>query len=247
MNLKNLLVIVLVTVLGGCASSPSHPHWGYSGESGPKYWADLAADYKLCREGKNQSPVNLQNPMKAELGGLKLSYQSSATEILNNGHTIQVNIAEGSQLLVDGKSFKLKQFHFHTPSENLILGQSFPMEVHFVHADVAGNLAVVAVMFNEGAEHEVIKQLWSKMPGKPGTKQALSGIGNAYAKLFPENGAYYRYNGSLTTPPCTEGVRWFVVNQPVAISKAQVEQFLKVMRQSNNRPVQPLNARVILK
>ena len=245
--MKSILAIVLIIFLGGCASIIKHPHWGYSGDSGPEHWAELTEDYKICGEGKNQSPVNLQNPIKAELEGLELSYQAAANEILNNGHTIQVNIAEGSRLLVDGKSFQLKQFHFHAPSENLIFGQSFPMEVHFVHADADGNLAVVAVMFIEGEEHPVIQQLWSIMPEQPNTKAALVGIGAAYTKLFPETGKYYRYNGSLTTPPCTEGVRWFVVNQPVAISKAQLEQFSKVMGQSNNRPIQALNARVILK
>jgi carbonic anhydrase len=245
--MKYILAMALIIFLGGCASTSKHPNWGYSGDSGPEHWAELTEDYKLCSEGKNQSPVNLQNPIKAELEGLELSYQGAASEILNNGHTIQVNIAEGSRLLVDGKTFHLKQFHFHTPSENRIFGQSFPMEVHFVHADAAGNLAVLAVMLIEGEEHQVIQQLWSIMPEKENTKAALGGIGNAYTKLFPKNGKYYRYNGSLTTPPCTEGVRWFVVNQPVAISKTQVEKFIKIMGQSNNRPTQALNARVILK
>jgi carbonic anhydrase len=245
--MKYILTMAFIIFLGGCASTSKHPNWGYTGDSGPEHWAELTEDYKLCREGRNQSPVNLQNPIKAELEGLELSYHGAANEILNNGHTIQVNIAEGSRLLVDGKVFQLKQFHFHAPSENLIFGQSFPMEVQFVHADTAGNLAVLAVMFIEGEEHQVIQQLWSFMPEIPNTKAALGGIGNAYTKLFPENGKYYRYNGSLTTPPCTEGVRWFVVNQPVAISKTQVEKFSKVMGQSNNRPTQALNARVILK
>ncbi|MEE8320880.1 MAG: carbonic anhydrase family protein [Gammaproteobacteria bacterium] len=134
-----------------------------------------------------------------------------------------------------------------TPSENRINGQSLPMEAHLVHADKAGNLAVVAVMFKEGAENKEIEQLWQKMPKKTGQKITLSGEAKNVMQLLPEGKDYYRFTGSLTTPPCSEGVRWLVLRDQVTISKEQVDDFLHVMHHPNNRPVQPLNARVILK
>lgn len=219
--------------------------WGYSGKTAPKNWATLSEAYGACA-GKNQSPVDLRKFTEAELEPIAFSYQKGGKVIVNNGHTIQVDFLKGSKIRIDGIFFELKQFHFHTPSENTINGKYFPMEVHLVHADYMGNIAVVAVMFQYGEAHSGIEKLWALMPAESGGKADLPEAFNA-GELLPQDLDYYRFNGSLTTPPCTEGVRWLVLKEPVSVSKSQVQAFSKVMGHPNNRPVQPLNARQILK
>jgi len=176
---------------------------------------------------------------------LGFNYQSQSSEILNNGHTVQVNFAPGSTLMVDGRAFELKQVHFHTPSENIIDGEPCALEAHFVHADPKGNLAVVAVMFDEGTENAVLAKLWTEMPEKAGDKHTLTlNIGGE--AMMPASRDYYRYTGSLTTPPCTEGVIWLVLKEELTASKAQIAHFANIMHHPNNRPVQPTNARVVM-
>jgi carbonic anhydrase len=220
--------------------------WSYSGKSGPSSWGELSSEYALCITGKNQSPIDLTDLIEAELPPIEFNYSSDAKEILNNGHSIQVNYADGSSISVNGHEFSLVQFHFHAPSENQIDGKSFPMEGHLVHADEDKNLAVVAVMFEEGETNSAIADLWEQIPDSAGDTEQLSSSINAQA-LLPESEDYYYFNGSLTTPPCTEGVTWIVMKQPVPVSKGQVEAFAGVIGHPNNRPVQPLNARLILK
>jgi carbonic anhydrase len=220
-------------------------HWGYEKESGPQNWGKLDPKFALCASGKNQSPIDLKDFVEADLKPLKLDYKAGAAEILNNGHTVQVNYNAGSSLGVDGVSFELKQFHFHAPSENKINGKPFPLESHLVHADKDGNLAVVSVMFQEGAASRLLAKLWEKMPNKAGEKNAVPG-GLNVTQMMPKERDYYRFNGSLTTPPCSEGVRWFVVKRPATASKAQIEQFSKAVGVANNRPIQPANARAVL-
>ncbi len=240
-----ILLIGSAILISGAAYGSGKAHWGYSGDSGPEHWGELDKKFAACSKGKNQSPINLTGFVEADLEAIKFNYQTSVTEILNNGHTVQANYAKGSTIFIDGKAFELKQFHFHAPSENHINGKSFPMEAHLVHADKDGNLAVVAVMFTEGSSNHLFESLWKKMPKKTGDKHAISADINAM-ELLPKDKAYYRFNGSLTTPPCTEGVRWFVMKQPVTISEQQVKAFEQVMHNGNNRPVQPANARPVL-
>lgn len=220
--------------------------WGYNGSTGPKHWEKLNEAYALCGSGKNQSPVNLSDFAEAELGALGLSYTHPAKTFLNNGHTVQANFGPGDTLDIDGRTYELKQFHFHTPSENHIDGQSFPLEAHLVHADKSGNLAVVAVMFKEGERNETLAKLWAQMPREEGTENPLKETVTA-AEILPADRNYYRFNGSLTTPPCTEGVKWFVMKTPVTISSEQVSAISETFGHPNNRPVQPLNARKVLK
>ena len=151
---------------------------------------------------------------------------------------------EGSDVSIGDHRYALKQFHFHSPSENEIDGKRHPLEAHFVHADADGNLAVVAVMFEEGAENKALKQAWAHMPEKAG--QVLKADATA-GDLLPDNHDYYRYNGSLTTPPCTEGVTWLVMQHPLAASAKQIKQFEHVMHHPNNRPIQQANARLIMR
>jgi carbonic anhydrase len=221
-------------------------HWGYSGEAGPGNWGRLDASYAACASGKNQSPIDLANFVEADLKPIGFAYKAGTKEILNNGHTVQVNYAAGSSITVDDRAFELKQFHFHAPSENRINGKHFAAEAHLVHADKNGNLAVVAVMLEEGAANPLLTDLWKKMPKRAGDKNALPAT-LGVASLLPADRDYYRFSGSLTTPPCSEGVRWLVIKQPASASKAQIEQFTRVMGHPNNRPVQPLNARAVLK
>ncbi|WP_457597047.1 carbonic anhydrase [Hydrogenimonas sp.] len=224
-------------------------HWGYSGHGGPEHWGELSDDFKMCMIGKNQSPIDLRTDIAFEtkLPPIEFDYHTKAFDIVDNGHTEKVDINPGSTITVDGIKFELKQFHFHTPSENRIDGKSFPLEAHFVHADEHGNLAVIALMFEYGKPNETLERIWRKLPEKPGVKHACSMTAADVMALLPKDKSYYRFNGSLTTPPCSEGVRWLVLKTPVTVSKAQVQKFARIMGHANNRPVQPLNARVILK
>ena len=242
LNLSKLLSLTLLLTLNTNASE-TKTHWGYGGAGAPENWASLKADFHTCKDGVNQSPINLTSFIDAKLADINYDYKTGSTDILNNGHTIQVNIVQGSTIEIDNIKFELKQFHFHTPSENNINGKSFPLEAHFVHASKDAELAVVALMFEEGKENEMLAKLWNKMPMKAGDKKSLD-IKNV-TSLLPKERDYYRFNGSLTTPPCTEGVRWIVLKKAVTLSKAQKETFAKVMGHPNNRPLQNTNARLI--
>jgi carbonic anhydrase len=225
-------------------AAPHQVHWGYKGEGGPSNWGKLSADYAMCGSGLNQSPINLTSFVEAELPPLTFNYAGMAVEIVNNGHTVQANYHPGSNLVVDGRIFHLKQFHFHSPSENLLSGKSYPLEAHFVHADEDGDLAVVAVLFADGEENRTLSMFWDQLP-QAGSSAILAAQVKA-TDLLPEDRDYYRFNGSLTTPPCSQGVIWLVMKQALPVSGAQVEKFTKLMGGPNNRPVQPLNARMVL-
>jgi len=246
MKLKaTIKCLSLALLLTSSAYSSEISHWGYTEEGSPLSWGTLKPEFHTCKDGLNQSPIDLKVFVDAELPKLTYNYKSASTEILNNGHTVQVNIANGSTVVIDGIKFELKQFHFHTPSENNINGKSFPLEAHFVHASKDGELAVVALMFEEGDENKMLGKLWAKMPMKSGEKSKLE-IADV-TSLLPKDRDYYRFNGSLTTPPCTEGVRWIVLKKSTTLSKAQADKFAKVMVHPNNRPIQPVNARIIAK
>ena len=245
MKMKGALVALLLgsLVAVGSAAAADSAHWSYSGEAGPEHWAQLTPEFGACK-GKSQSPLDLNAFVRGALAPLKFAYKAGGDVIVNNGHTIQVNYGAGSGVVVDGHEFVLKQFHFHAPSENRIKGRSYAMEAHLVHADQAGHLAVVAIMFAEGTENKGLAELWHSIPDHE-QERALSAPFDA-ARLLPAKRDYYRYDGSLTTPPCTEGVRWLVLKTPVSASKAQVATFSKVMHHPNNRPVQPVNGRTVL-
>ena len=243
------LAMVTTAAAGAIAASPAPEqhasHWAYTGAAGPEHWATLDAANVACGAGRNQSPIDLDNLVEAELGALALDYRPTAAGILNNGHAIQVGYAAGSSLTIEGRSFELKQFHFHSPSENTVRGKHFPLEAHLVHQDTDGNLAVVAVMFEEGAKNAFLDTLWTAVPAEAG-KEGVLPTGLSASSLLPTDRDYYRFNGSLTTPPCSEGVLWAVLKQPSAVSKEQIEQFSAMLGFANNRPVQPRNARPVL-
>ncbi|MDA3872435.1 MAG: carbonic anhydrase [Kiritimatiellae bacterium] len=236
----------LLLLLTGCRThSPSAPHWGYIGENGPEHWASLSPDFCACGKGQNQSPVNLAGHIEAELPDLNLDYQPGGREMVNNGHTVQMNYEPGSYLIVDDIRFELKQFHVHVPSEHTIDGKAYPMEIHFVHADSRGRLAVVGLLIEDGAENEFLADLLPHIPGNKHSQSLLPTLVDA-TSLLPEDKSYFRYNGSLTTPPCTEGVRWIVLKTPVAAFINQINAFAQALQLPNNRPLQPINARPVL-
>jgi carbonic anhydrase len=241
---KSLLAAGML-LLSSTAFSAEGIHWEYSGEAGPDNWAKLSPEFSACA-GKNQSPINLAGFIEAELDPITINYKAGTSEILNNGHTVQINAVPGSSISIDGVQFDLKQFHFHAPSENLINGKSYPMEAHLVHADKNGNLAVIAVMFTEGDKNKGLEKAWAQMPQEAGSKVALTS-GISPQEILPSHRNYYRFNGSLTTPPCSEGVRWLVMKHTISASKEQIEKFAHVMHHPNNRPVQQVNARPVLK
>lgn len=242
--MKKVICLSVALLMSGTANAADEAQWGYSGAKGPESWAQLSPDNAICA-GKNQSPINLAGFVEAELQPITFDYQQGGQEILNNGHTVQVNYASGNSIQVDDITFELKQSHFHAPSENQLDGKSYPLEAHLVHASGEGDLAVVAVMFEEGAANEGLKQDWFQMPQQAGEENELSSSLSAEA-ILPSDRDYYRFNGSLTTPPCTEGVRWLVMKQPITASKEQIERFEEAMHEPNNRPLQPVNARPIL-
>jgi carbonic anhydrase len=224
--------------------------WGYSGPTGPQHWGDLSPKFIMCKIGKNQSPIDINDAdtVKACVKPPEFHYMADALYVINNGHTIKVVTKGESYIVVDGRKFYLRQFHFHAPSEHTVNGVHYPFEVHFVHTDKYGNIAVVAVLFKEEDDDSDIslKTLWKYFPRKVGEKKTLPIKFNP-ASLLPENREAYRYDGSLTTPPCSEGVRWFVLKIPMVISEDIVRDFEGLMGGPNNRPVQPINARKVLK
>ncbi|MGR5338450.1 carbonic anhydrase [Vibrio astriarenae] len=213
--------------------------WDYSAEHGPDNWGQFSA---VCETGKNQSPINVKETVEADLDKLHIDYQGQVTGLTNNGHTLQATVSGVNTLNIDGRAFELKQFHFHTPSENLIRSRQYPLEGHFVHADEAGNLAVLAVMFELGVQNDSISKLSETIPTK-GQTITLSKSFDAKS-LLPSLKNYYRFNGSLTTPPCSEGVRWIILRDASSLSEQQTQALTKVMG-TNNRPVQDQNARLV--
>ena len=258
MNRNLVLLIILVFVFHSpvFAGENSHEsntvhggakaHWAYSGNAGPEHWADLDSKFSACSAGKNQSPVNLADFIEADLKPISFQYKAGGRLATNNGHTVQVDYDPGSMIRVEDRIFNLKQFHFHAPSENKVKGTSYPMEVHFVHADSSGNLAVVGVLFVEGERNQELDKIWRVMPKSAGAKARLENV-VAAAAILPKDQEYYRFDGSLTTPPCTEGVIWLLMKNPVSVSKAQIDYFRSIMGGDTNRPVQAVNARTVLK
>ncbi len=242
--MKTLLLIINLFLVSNLSFASTHAKWGYSNADGPDHWSTLSSEYREC-SAHNQSPINLSDFVDTDLKAIDINYKTGGNDIINNGHTIQVNYAKGSSIVIDNDRFELKQFHFHTPSENHINGKAFPLEAHFVHSDKNGNLAVIALMMNIGDENKTLTKTLSKLPEHTGDKYILTTKINA-ENLLPLNREYYRFNGSLTTPPCSEGVRWFVMKKAVSISKDQLTLFQLAIHEPNNRPIQMVNARLIL-
>lgn len=217
--------------------------WGYEGATGPEQWGMLDASFAACAEGAEQSPIDLANAIPAQGGTLAVNWQPTAAEVVDNGHTIQVNTAPGSSMRLEGREFSLLQFHFHLPSEHTADGRSIPMEVHFVHQAEEGDLAVIGIFMEAGAGHAAIDEIWNAIPDAVGEPASLGNFDpNA---LLPDGLGHSRYAGSLTTPPCSEVVSWVVLDETITVSRAQVDAFADLYPM-NARPIQELNRRFLL-
>ena len=215
------------------------PHWAYEGDMGPEQWGK---EFPMCAKGKTQAPLNIKGPYAKAQSQLAPDYKMGDLSLLNNGHTIQVMGTSGSKLRVDSKPYDLVQFHFHRPSEEQFDGKPFAMNIHFVHKNDAGEIVVIGVMVKEGNENPGIRTLWSYAPQKEGPAITPEGIKFNPANLLPREREYFSYQGSLTTPPCTEPIRFFILKTPINMSREQIDLFPFKL---NARPVQPLNGRVI--
>lgn len=242
-SLKQLISATTLTLsVLALPSYAANSNWDYHGKYGPEHWSGLSAAYQQCN-GKNQSPIDIRNTVPTVLPALHINYQSGSENLINNGHTLQVNFKPGSFITVDQQRFNLLQYHIHLPSENLIRGQRFPLEVHMVHANDNNELAVLGLLFKAGKEHAGLKAAFNRLPTQ--TNESLSLAGLSAQDLIPSNTAHYRFNGSLTTPPCTEGVRWLVFKETIEASPEQLGALKALMPHGNARPVQPANARLI--
>ena len=223
-------------------------HWSYEGETGPEYWGDLDSTNAACTNGEEQSPINIETAKTEkddEVEELKFNYAPTNFSLANNGHTIQGNPAAiDNSIVVDGEEYKLAQFHFHTPSEHQFNGQNFDMELHLVHKSASNELAVIGLMIKEGAANSALEQSWKVLPKEVTTKDVKVTEAIDLMGLLPENKQTFRYEGSLTTPPCSEEVKWIVLEQPIEMSKEQINLFRQIF-EDNHRPVQPLNDREV--
>lgn len=236
-----LFMCLAVTPVG--ASDPVH--WGYDGDVGPEYWGALSPEFATCAEGREQSPVDIPATAPVNPPQLRFDYRPSELNIVNNGHSIQINYEPGSTLEAAGAVYELVQFHLHGLSEHTLNGAYTAMELHLVHKDAGGRIAVIAVMIEEGAHNPAYEPILANMPAEEGDPLTVPGTTANASQLLPVEQSYYRYNGSLTTPPCTEGVAWFVLATPVELSTTQIAAF-RSLYDHNYRPVQPLYERTFL-
>lgn len=261
---EQLLLIAAVVLLVGCTDHEVHTehseqeqpmHWGYEADDGPDQWSSMNTDWALCADGRQQSPIDLTAATDFELPPaifnrptdqeLEVVNQAGVINALDNGHTIQVNSKTGETMSVGDKSFALVQFHFHAPSEHTVDGQHYPMEIHFVHQAEDGALAVVGILVEEGEENPFAVPLWEQLAQATGTATTVY-VAPEFDDHFEDNAptSLYHYMGSLTTPPCSEGVNWYVRERPAQFSREQIAAFTAVY-DHNNRPVQALNNRTL--
>ena len=219
------------------------PCWGYGADDGPARWGSLDPAFAACALGREQSPIDLAGARPADLPPIGFDYRAGRVAVANTGHTIQVDTGPGSAILLDGARYALQQFHFHRGSEHLVDGARFALEMHLVHADEDGALAVVGVLFEEGEANRALAPVWARLPPEPGTSRAVAGALDLES-LLPSRRTAWRYRGSLTTPPCTEGVAWAVLTRPLTMSPAQIAAFA-ALYPCNCRPVQPLGERAL--
>ncbi len=223
--------------------------WSYSGKTGPRYWGKMSKDYAQCELGKNQSPIDLREKTGVGAQGLPeldIRYRDVPLKIKNTGRTLQVEYPLGSYIKVGGKRYELMRYHFHTPSEHQKEGFNYPMEVQLVHKDGDGNFAVIGILFQEGQENPALNTLLQHLPKEMHKLELHENVSLNPVKFLPVNTEFFKYSGSLTTPPCTEGVYWMVFKQPIEASAKQIMQMNEILGE-NARPVQSLNSRSVLK
>jgi carbonic anhydrase len=223
---------------------PAHDaHWDYKGEVGPQAWGGLKPEFSTCSTGKRQSPIDIRDGIAVDLEPVQFDYRASGFSIIDNGHTVQVNLAPGNFIQAQGRRWELVQFHFHRPSEERIDGRQFDMVAHLVHKDSDGKLAVVAVLLDRGSIQPLVQTIWNNLPLEKGEEMPARAVIDLN-HLLPPDRRYYTYMGSLTTPPCSEGVLWMVMRQPVPLSQEQIDIFARLYPM-NARPVQQASGRLI--
>ena len=223
---------------------PGH-HWDYGSTNGPRHWGDLSPEFHACSSGHRQSPIDIRDTQKADLPEIVFEYKPSPLRIIDNGHTVMINYQSGSYVMVGDQRYQLKQFHFHRPSEEKIHGKSADMSVHLVHDNGSGKLIVVAILLQAGEDNPLIHELWKNLPKEQEKEEVLDSIQIDISQLLPQDRSYYTFEGSLTTPPCSENVTWIVLTHATSVSAAEIDQFSQLYR-NDARPTQPLYGRTIL-
>ncbi|HEY9817696.1 MAG TPA: carbonic anhydrase family protein [Candidatus Obscuribacterales bacterium] len=239
-----MMVVSILLPQGAIAWAQSEqPQWSYEGETRPEHWGDLNPAYALCAQGQNQSPIDITAWVEGDRTPLEFYYGPTPLAIRNDGHTLQVYDQVGQHIRIQGDDYRLIQFHFHAPSEHQRSGRSAPMEMHLVHRNAAGDLAVVSMLMEEGDANPLIQTIWEHSPQMGETSQETAVQINA-ADLLPIDRTYLSYMGSLTTPPCSESVRWYLLERTITVSAEQLLAFHQIYPH-NARPVRPLNQRVV--
>jgi carbonic anhydrase len=228
------------------AADTAAAHWTYSGDTGPTHWGGEDPAFVTCGTGKHQSPIDIESTVIKDLPALRFEYTDTPLDVTDTGHSFQINAAPGSgEFSVGNDRYHFVQIHFHDSSEEKVHGQYYSMEAHLVHANAKGELAVVAVLIREGRTNEFLKPIFDGFPQKGSTEHNVIGKSINIENFLPAHRGYFSFDGSLTTPPCSEHVRWFVLKTPVEASAEQLQQFA-VRYPHNNRPTQPINGRVIV-
>lgn len=249
--MKSTKMLLILSSLAALSAAPAladgpAPHWSYEGHGGPAEWGHLSPDFAACEVGRAQSPIDIAGAIPAKLGPVAVTYKALGVSVINNGHTIQANAQSGNYIELEGKRFDLLQFHFHHPSEHTIDGKAAPMEVHLVHKNAqTGELAVLGVMMMPGAANAAVSAVWNVMPSTEGEAKPAQPVVLDTTALLPASRDYYRYEGSLTTPPCAEVVHWVELKQPITVTQADIDRFSALFA-NNARPVQPANRRFVL-
>lgn len=248
-----LLISVIVAVVAAVparADAQWTTPWDYTGPRGAAHWSSLAPEYGVCNTGKEQSPIDIRHTIKTDLPALRFEYKSGALRYLvNNGHTIRVNYhspGSGDFLVVGDTRYRLTQFHFHRPSEELVHGKQYDMVLHLMHQSRDGSIVGVAVLLTAGRANPTVQRIWDHMPMLASVEHDVPGVEIDPSGMLPKTTDYYTYMGSLTAPPCTENVTWFVLKTPVEVSSAEIAKFAKLYP-SDVRPPQPLNGRIVKK
>lgn len=248
------MIIATLLAVGSLVYAGQDVHWGYEPDNGPASWGKLNKDWRMCAEGDQQSPIDLTGAQQKNMDMLKLEFptanlkiihQTHVVDAIDNGHTIQINYDGGETFKIGNENYALRQYHFHSPSEHTVKGRHYPMEMHLVHLSKDKKIAVIGVFIIEGRRNEALHKIWSNLPKKKGQEVHHENVQVDIDRLLPQNRATYRYSGSLTTPPCSQAVRWFVYAEPIEMSREQIEAGRKIFH-GNNRPIQPLNNRTLL-
>lgn len=240
----NFFLLLIAMACGAAPADEPKPEWSYSGVNGPKNWAKLDPANHDCKYGQKQSPIDIWVPNRTVLPHIVFEYQDTPLKIIDNGHTVQVNFSPGSWITVGEERFELRQLHFHRPAEERVHGKSYDMAVHLVHESDKGKIAVVAILLKRGKANPAIQSVWDHLPKVKHEERIIADLPFNARALLPPSAGYFTYMGSLTTPPCTEDVTWFVLKTPVEISPVQLVGFSRIYPH-NARPIQPTGLRTV--